>query len=137
MLMGPHDRGIDHRVLVVRIVSQSLEKTLPTTASRVVFKDDNPGIVQNIRTDMENGDIVKSANLSQVDLRLHGLDQLIADYNRILAEADQIANSAEVRATRAFNSGLCCLRFVIADLLSSKTNRHRTRSLRHCPISGE
>ena len=29
MLMGSDDGGVDHRVFVVRIVSQRLEKTLP------------------------------------------------------------------------------------------------------------
>ena len=35
------------------------------------------------------------------------------------------------------NSGLCCLRFVIANLLSLKISRHPRCSLRHCPICGE
>ena len=36
-------------------------------------------------------------------------------------------------ATRALNSGLCCLRFVIADILSLRTRRCRICSLRNCP----
>jgi len=57
---------------------------------------------------------------------------------------NRLANSATVcspftasKATRALKSAVYCLRFLIADLLSLKTNRHRTRSLRHCPIPGE
>ena len=34
MLMSSDDGGVDHRVFVVRIVSQSLEKTFPNTALR-------------------------------------------------------------------------------------------------------
>jgi hypothetical protein len=34
MLMSSDDGGVDHRVFVVRIVSQRLEKTLPNTALR-------------------------------------------------------------------------------------------------------
>jgi len=40
-------------------------------------------------------------------------------------------------ATHALKSGLCCLRFFIADLLSLKTSRHQIRGLRRCPISEE
>lgn len=65
-------------------------------ASKVLFKDDNPTVVQNIRTDIQNGDVIKSANLSQVEVRMQGLDQLIADWNRLIQDADRIANSMEV-----------------------------------------
>ena len=65
-------------------------------ASKVIFKDDSPQIVQNIRTDLKNGDIIKSANLAQVEVRLQGLDQLIADWNRLMEDADALANSSEV-----------------------------------------
>jgi len=64
----------------------------------------------------------------------------LMDHRRVDAEpARQLGNRllAPFRATRALNSGLCCLRFVIAALRSLKTSRHRLRSLRHCPISGE
>jgi hypothetical protein len=74
-------------------------------ASRVIFKDDSPTIIQNIRTDMEDGDIIKSANLAQVSVRMQGLDQLIADYNRIVAEADAIANSSEVIQGQSMPAG--------------------------------
>ncbi len=56
----------------------------------------------------------------------------------------EIANSATVRspftassATRALNSGLCCLRFDIADLLLVEDQQNQYQSLRHCPIPGE
>ena len=65
-------------------------------ASRVIFKDPDARVVQNIRTDIRNGQIIKSANLAQVEVRMQGLDQLIADWNRLMADADRIANSFEV-----------------------------------------
>lgn len=65
-------------------------------ASKVIFKDDAPQIIANIRTDLQNGDIIKSANLAQVEVRLQGMDQLIADWNRLMEDADAIANSSEV-----------------------------------------
>lgn len=65
-------------------------------ASKVIFKDDAPEVVQNARTDLMNGDIIRSANLAQVEVRMQGLDQLIADWNRLMEDADRIANSFEI-----------------------------------------
>lgn len=65
-------------------------------ASRVVFKSADTKTIQNIRTDIANGAIIKSADLSQVDVRMAGLDQLIADWNRNLEDARRIANAYEV-----------------------------------------
>jgi hypothetical protein len=62
-------------------------------ASKVIFKDSDPRVVQNIRTDVANGQIIKSINLTQVDVRMQGLDQLIADWNRLMQDADSVANS--------------------------------------------
>lgn len=65
-------------------------------ASKVIFKDENPQFFNNIKTQLTNGRVIKSASLSQVEVRLQGLDQLIADWNRLLADADQVANSLEI-----------------------------------------
>ena len=64
-------------------------------SSKIVFKTGDKIIAQNILTDLRNGDVVK-ADLSQVDVRMHGLDQLLADWNRNLTLADQLSNSYEV-----------------------------------------
>ena len=64
-------------------------------SSKVVFKTGDKIIAQNILTDLRNGDVIKS-DLSQVDVRMHGLDQLLADWNRNLTLADQLSNSYEV-----------------------------------------
>ena len=65
-------------------------------ASKTIFKSGDKIIAQNIITDLQSGDIVKSKDLSQVDVRMQGLDQLIADWNRLMVLADQISNSYEV-----------------------------------------
>lgn len=91
---GLYELLFDHQVRANEIGNQ-LARGLDW-ASKVIFKDDNPQIMQNIRTDVQNGDIVRSANLAQVDVRMRGLDQLIADWNRLMADADKVANSYEV-----------------------------------------
>jgi hypothetical protein len=47
-------------------------------------------------TDLKNGDYVRSKNLRQVEVRLQGFDQLIAEWNRLVQLANDIANSREV-----------------------------------------
>lgn len=64
-------------------------------ASKVIFSGENPQVVQNMRTDLANGDYIKG-NITQVQVRMQGLDQLIADWNRLLEDADRIANSFEI-----------------------------------------
>jgi hypothetical protein len=65
-------------------------------AGKIIFKDPQSKTIQNIITDINNGDIIKSEGLTQVEVRLQGLDQLIANWNRIIQDADRVANSFEV-----------------------------------------
>lgn len=74
-------------------------------ASKVVFKSKDNQILQNIRADIDNGDVVITDDLQQLDVRLHNLDQLIADWNRLIADADRVSNSTEAIRGEAPPSG--------------------------------
>lgn len=74
-------------------------------ASKVVFKSNDAKVLQNIRADIDNGDVLFTSDLQQVDVRMRGLDQLIADWNRNLADANQLSNSQEVVRGEALPSG--------------------------------
>lgn len=92
--VGMYELLFDHQVRANEIandIAQGLE-----WASKVIFKSANTQILQNIRADMDNGDVVITNDLSQVDVRLHGLSDLIADWNRLMIDADRISNSTEV-----------------------------------------
>lgn len=91
---GMYEILFDHQVRANEIGNQ-LARGLDW-ASKVIFTDEDMQTLQNIRTDMQNGDYVKSKNLRQVEVRMQGLDQLIADWNRLMTDADKIANSYEV-----------------------------------------
>ena len=65
-------------------------------ASKTVFSSDDKLIVQNILTDLTNGDLIQGKNLRQVEVRMTGMDQLIADWNRNLELANEICNSREI-----------------------------------------
>jgi hypothetical protein len=65
-------------------------------ASKTIFKDPEKQIIQNIMTDMKNGDVLRSRDLQQVEVRMQGFDQLVVEWNRIIQLANDIANSREV-----------------------------------------
>lgn len=65
-------------------------------ASKTFFRAKDKLIIQNVMTDLKNGDFIRSEDLQQVEVRMQGLDQLIAEYNRLINMANDIANSREV-----------------------------------------
>lgn len=91
---GLYELLFDYQVRANEIANQ-LARGLEW-ASKVVFASSDKLIVQNILTDIANGDIIKTQDLRQVDVRMQGFDQLINDWNRNIQEADRIANSFEI-----------------------------------------
>lgn len=65
-------------------------------ASKLVLASADKLIIQNIITDLKNGDLIKTQDLKQVDLRMHAADQLFSEWNRIIELANEIANSREI-----------------------------------------
>ena len=65
-------------------------------ASKTWFRSTDVQSYQNIFTDMEDGQIIHSEDIQQIQLRMQGFDQLMADWNRNLQEADRTANSFEI-----------------------------------------
>lgn len=65
-------------------------------ASKTFFHSTDSSILANLRADMENGDVIIGKDLAQVNVRMQSLDQLIADWNRLMQHSDQLANSFEV-----------------------------------------
>lgn len=74
-------------------------------ASKQIFRSSDTLIIQNALTDMRSGDIIKAKDLTQVEMRMQGFDQLIADWNRNIELANQLANSYEVVTGESLPSG--------------------------------
>lgn len=74
-------------------------------SSKTIFTGKGKLVAQNILTDLQNGDYVPSEDLHQVEVRMQGLDQLIADWNRLMELADKLANSFEVVTGESSPSG--------------------------------
>lgn len=100
---GLYEDLIDHQIRANDIGNQIA--AVLDWASRVIFKSSDEGIVENIRTDLENGDVITTTDISQLEVRGQGVDQLIADWNRLMQHADQIANSYEVVTGETMPSG--------------------------------
>lgn len=65
-------------------------------ASKVLFSGEDKLIANNIMTDLKNGDYIRGKDIKQIEVRIQGLDQLIADWNRLQMAADKICNSYEI-----------------------------------------
>lgn len=65
-------------------------------ASKKVFVSPDKLVVQNILSDLKNGDIIRTGGLTAVDVRMEGFDQLVNEWNRLMAMADEITNSREI-----------------------------------------
>ena len=89
-------------------------------ASKTVFRSSDRVIAQNIMTDLVSGDVIKSVDLQQVQTRMDGFDQLIADWNRNLQTADSLANSFEVVTGESLPSGTP---FRLGERLNANANK--------------
>lgn len=101
--VGMYELLMDHQIRANEIGNQ-LARGLEW-ASKVIFRSRDTKVLQNMRADLDNGDIIITEDLSQVNVRLQSVDQLIADWNRLLNDADRLSNSMEVTRGEALPSG--------------------------------
>lgn len=89
-------------------------------ASKVIFYSQDKLIVQNILTDMNNGDIIRAQAIQQVNVRMEGFDQLANEWNRLIQLANDIANSREIVTGESLPSGTP---FQLGRLLNTNANK--------------
>lgn len=89
-------------------------------ASKTIFSSSDKLIIQNILTDLKNGDIIRTQNIAQVPVRMEGFDQLTNEWNRILQLADQITNSQEIVQGESLPAGTP---FRMGALLNQNSNK--------------
>jgi len=92
--VGMTELLFDHQIRANEIGNQ-LARGLEWS-SKVVFRSKDSRVLQNIRADLDNGDVVITEDLSQVDVRMRGMDQLILDWNRVQEDADKLSSSFEI-----------------------------------------
>lgn len=101
--VGMYELLFDHQIRANEIGNQL--STGLEWASRVIFRSKDSKVLQNIRADLDNGDVIITDDLQQVDVRMQGMDQLIADWNRLTQDADRLANSHEIVSGETMPSG--------------------------------
>lgn len=101
--MGMYELLFDHQIRANEIGNQ-LSRGLEW-ASKVVFQSTDSRILENIRADIDNGDVIIAKDLSQVNVRMTGMDQLIADWNRLMQDANMLAHASEVVTGENLPSG--------------------------------
>lgn len=74
-------------------------------ASKAIFHSTDSSVMTNIRADLDNGDVITAKDLSQLNTRMGGMDQLIADWNRLMADANSLAHASEVVTGESLPSG--------------------------------
>jgi hypothetical protein len=89
-------------------------------ASKTFFYTKDRLIVQNILTDINNGDMIKAEMIAQVPVRMEGFDQLVADWNRIVQIANDLANSREIVMGATMPSGTS---FRMGAMLNANANK--------------
>lgn len=116
---GMYELLFDHQIRANEIGNQ-IARGLDF-ASKTIFKSQDLKTFSSIKTDIMNGGIIRSADLQQVDIRMHGLDQLIADWNRLMEDANRIANSSEIVFGGQLNSRTP---FKLGNLMNENANKY-------------
>lgn len=101
--VGMYELLFDHQIRANEIGNQ-LSRGLEW-ASKVVFQSTDSRILENIRADIDNGDVIIAKDLAQVNVRMTGMDQLIADWNRLMQDANSLAHASEVVTGENLPSG--------------------------------
>lgn len=91
---GLYELGFDYQVRY-NDVSNQIARGLDW-ASKVLFRHSDKQTLQNLRTQLKNGGLIKSADIQQIEVRLQGFDQLVNDRNAVLQQWNDLANSYEV-----------------------------------------
>jgi hypothetical protein len=100
---GIYEQLMDY-IVAIREIDNDIQEGL-TWASKVIFRSSDNKTFQNIRTDIENGRMIQSKDLSQVDVRLQNLDQLIARRNNLIEEMNQVTHAFEIVQGQNMPSG--------------------------------
>lgn len=89
--LGMFETLFDHQIRANQIandIAQGLD-----WASKTIFRSKDTQVMQNIRADLENGDVVITDDLEQVDVQMHSISELLNDWNRLMTDADTVSNS--------------------------------------------
>lgn len=121
--VGIYEMLIDHQIFANELLND-LSRGLNWT-SKVIFVSSDTSVMQNIRTDLDNGDILPAGeDMRQLDVRLSNMDQINAAWQMVNAEADKLTNSFEVTRGESMPSGTPFRSTVLLDQNTAKMFVH-------------
>lgn len=115
---GLYELLFDQQVRLNQIgnqIAQGLE-----LASKIILRSKDKLIVQNILTDMRNGDVIKTEDLQAVPVEMRGFTQLVEDWNLVQQQMNDIANSSPIVTGEGLPQRMP---FQVAALLNQNANK--------------
>jgi hypothetical protein len=91
---GLYELGFDYQVRY-NDISNDIARGL-AWAGRVMFRHKDKMTIQNLRTQLKNGSLIRSEDIQQIQVAMQGFEQLVADRNAIIQQWNDVANSYEV-----------------------------------------
>ena len=101
--VGMYELLFDHQIRANEIGNQ-LAMGLEWS-SRVIFHSTDQNVMSNIRADLDNGDVITASDLNQLNTNMTGMNELIADWNRLMSDANALAHASEVVTGESMPSG--------------------------------
>lgn len=115
---GMYELLFDSQVRLNQIgnqIAQGLEY-----ASKIILQSKDKLIIQNVQSDLKNGDVIKGDGLAQVDMIFHGFSQLVEEWNLIQQHMNDIANSSPIVTGEGMPQRMP---FQVAALLNQNSNK--------------
>jgi len=91
---GLYELGFDYQVRF-NDISNTIARGLDW-AGKVMFSHSDKITLQNLRTQLKNGSLIKSDSIKQLSVVMLGFEQLITERNAILQQWNELSNSYEV-----------------------------------------
>lgn len=96
-------------------IAQGLE-----LASKIILRSKDKLIINNILTDLKNGDVIRSEELEAINLSMPGFAQLVTDWNTVQQQMNDVANSSPIVTGEGLPQRMP---FQIAALLNQNSNK--------------
>jgi hypothetical protein len=91
---GLYELGFDYQIRY-NDISNQIARGLEW-ASKIIFRHKDKQTLQNLRTQLKNGSMIKSEDIQQIAVSIQGFAELVNDRNAILQQWNDLSNSLEV-----------------------------------------
>jgi len=91
---GLYELGFDYQIRY-NDISNQIARGLEW-ASKIIFRHSDRQTLQNLRTQLKNGSMIKSEDIQQIQVAIQGFGELVNDRNAILQQWQDVSNSYEV-----------------------------------------